>query len=221
MELFKTNKNLKKRIFTSIILLTILFLMFLDNFILGYFLIIGGVFCLLEFFKITSIIYNKENYKKTFYNLLFIIFVSIFCSILLIFSYNFSLKIFVFIILSTCVASDMGGFIVGKIFEGPKLTKISPNKTISGSIGSLLFSAILITTATYYFTNNLEIKFLLIGCVVSIGCQIGDLFFSFLKRKANLKDTGNFLPGHGGILDRVDGILLGIPFGFLSLYIIY
>ena len=88
------------------------------------------------------------------------------------------LIIFVFIILSTCVASDMGGFIVGKVFEGPKLTKISPNKTISGSIGSLLFSAILITTATYYFTNNLEIKFLMIGCVVSIGCQIGDLFFS-------------------------------------------
>ena len=57
--------------------------------------------------------------------------------------------------------------------------------------------------------------------ITSISCQLGDLFFSYLKRKAKVKDSGNFLPGHGGVLDRLDGILLGIPFGFLTLTLIF
>ena len=67
----------------------------------------------------------------------------------------------------------------------------------------------------------IELNIVIIGCITSLGCQIGDLFFSYLKRKSSLKDTGNFLPGHGGILDRVDGILVGMPVGFLALLLIY
>ena len=73
----------------------------------------------------------------------------------------------------------------------------------------------------FFFTNNINLTIILIGIITSVACQIGDLFFSFLKRKAKIKDTGNFLPGHGGILDRLDGILLGVPLGFFSLTILY
>ena len=124
------------------------------------------------------------------------------------------------ILLLSCVASDVGGFTFGKIFQGPKLTKISPKKTISGSIGSLLITGFVFSTLIYYFTRNFEIKFLLVGILISVVCQLGDLFFSYLKRRVRLNDTGNFLPGHGGILDRIDSILLGIPFGFLIMGII-
>ena len=74
---------------------------------------------------------------------------------------------------------------------------------------------------TYYLTKSFDLYTIIIGCITSISCQIGDLFFSFLKRKSFLKDSGNFLPGHGGILDRIDGMLLGIPVGFLILLILY
>ena len=124
-------------------------------------------------------------------------------------------------VLLTCVASDIGGFIFGKIFKGPKLTKISPNKTISGAIGSLVFSSLFILMLIFYLTKNFDPYIIIIGCITSISCQIGDLFFSLLKRKSFLKDSGNFLPGHGGILDRIDGILLGVPVGFLTFLIFY
>ena len=96
-----------------------------------------------------------------------------------------------------------------------------PNKTISGAIGSLIFSSLFMLISIYYLTKNFDPYTIIIGCITSISCQIGDLFFSFLKRKSFLKDSGNFLPGHGGILDRIDGMLLGIPVGFLILLILY
>lgn len=100
--------------------------------------------------------------------------------------------------------------------KGPKLTKISPNKTISGFIGALIFTSITISTIMFYLTNDFNYKILVISIVTSLSCQAGDLFISFLKRKAKVKDTGNLLPGHGGVLDRLDGIFLGIPFGFIT-----
>ena len=124
-------------------------------------------------------------------------------------------------LLLTCIASDIGGFVFGKTFKGAKLTKISPNKTISGAIGSLIFSSLFIFIFIYYLTKSFDPYIIIVGCIISISSQIGDLFFSFLKRKSFLKDSGNFLPGHGGILDRIDGMLLGIPVGFLILLILY
>ena len=119
-----------------------------------------------------------------------------------------------------CIGSDLGGYIFGKIFKGPKLTKISPNKTISGSLGSLIFACVFFALMFFVFTFDFSYQILLIGIITSIACQLGDLLFSYLKRKAVLKDTGNFLPGHGGVLDRLDGVYLGVPIGFITILIL-
>jgi len=137
------------------------------------------------------------------------------------FSIFIELKIIIFSLLLGCAASDIGGFLVGKTFKGPKLTKVSPNKTISGSFGSLILTCIVFSASIFYFTKSFDYKILIIAIVTSIACQLGDLFFSFLKRKSKTKDTGNFFPGHGGVLDRLDGILLGIPIGFITLILFY
>ena len=215
------SNNLKKRIYTSISLLLLLFLMLINNYILSFFIFIIGILSILEFFKMIKIIQKTNKIKQLIFNLLFIFYVSFICSAFLVFSSIYNLKILLFIILVTCIVSDIGGFVIGKMIKGPKLTKLSPNKTISGSIGSLIFSAITFTTLIYNLNGSLNFKFIFIGFVISIACQIGDLFFSFIKRKSNLKDTSNFLPGHGGVLDRVDGILFGVPFGFITLIIFY
>lgn len=213
--------NLKKRIYTSIGLLLLLLLLLINNYALGYFLIIFGIFAILEFSSMTMKIYKKNRLKKFLLNLLFFLYIFSFCSVFLIFSSYLNLKILIFLILITCIASDIGGFVCGKTFEGPKLTKISPNKTISGAVGSLIFSLVVLSIFIFYLTENFNPYFLIIGLTTSIGCQLGDLFFSFMKRKSFLKDTGDFLPGHGGVLDRIDGILLGMPLGFLTLLLIY
>ena len=119
-----------------------------------------------------------------------------------------------------CIASDIGGFIFGKIFNGPKLTKISPNKTYAGAVGSIILSLIIVSFFYIIFFNLQNFSIIITGFMISIFCQLGDLFFSFLKRKAKIKDTGNILPGHGGILDRLDGVLFGMPAGFVSIIMI-
>ena len=215
------SKNFQKRIYTSIILFLLLFLMINNYYLMAFFLIIIGIFSVLEFFKIILKIFIKSKIKQFFYSIIFIIYIFSLCSYFLILSSYSHLKVLIFIILLTCVASDMGGLIFGKIFKGPKLTKISPNKTISGAIGSLLLSSLCLLTLNYYLTKKLDINIIIIGLIISFSCQIGDLFFSFLKRKSHIKDTGNYLPGHGGILDRIDGILLGVPVGFLTFIMFY
>jgi len=123
--------------------------------------------------------------------------------------------IYLIFILSICAFSDIGGFIIGKIIGGKKLTKISPNKTISGSVGSFIFSVIPILV--FDFENliflNYKITFneIYLCLMISLICQIGDLIISFFKRLNKIKNTGNILPGHGGILDRIDGIIFCIP----------
>ena len=214
-------KNLKKRIFTSIVLFTLLFLMLISNYALGYFLLVIAIYSILEFFNIMKLISEKNKIKQWFINLVFVFYIFIFCTFFLILSFFLHLKLLLFIILLTCVVSDIAGFAVGKIFQGPKLTKISPKKTISGAIGSIIFSSVFIFVSISYFTKNVYPYIFMTGCIISISCQIGDLFFSFLKRKAKVKDTGDFLPGHGGVLDRLDGILLGVPIGMFFLSIFY
>ena len=213
--------NLKKRIYTSIILIFIVLTMLINNYVLGYFLIVVSILSLLEYVQMTMKIYVNEKIKFITFNSIFALYVFIFSSAFLMFSNFFHFKILLFILLFTCIASDIGGFVFGKFFKGPKLSKISPNKTIAGSVGSILLSSITFLVLVYYFTKNFELKILLIGIITSVSCQIGDLFFSYFKRKSKLKDTGNLLPGHGGILDRVDGILLGMPIGFITLLLVY
>ena len=126
---------------------------------------------------------------------------------------------FVFILFS-CIASDIGGFICGKLLQGPKLTNKS-EKTVAGAIGSLFFSSIVLSSIFFYFNKTISFNIILIGLATSLACQIGNLFFSFLKRKAKIKDTGNILPGHGGILDRLNGIFLGLPIGFFIFVLLF
>ena len=207
--------ELKKRVITSLILILILILMFINNIIYGFVSFALFALIFVEFSKMISIIFSKKKIFQLIINVIFIFYLSLFLSIFFLGINFFQLKIIIFLILLICVASDIGGIIIGKIFKGPKLTKISPNKTISGSLGSFIFS-IVISVFLLNLTLNTEIIFnVTLGITVSLAVQLGDLFFSFLKRKSSLKNTGNILPGHGGVLDRVDGILLGIPCGLI------
>ena len=217
---FNISRNLKTRIYTSLGLILLFVLMLINNFVLGYVLLITGIFAILEFLNIIKLIFNKSKLKQILLNVFFISYIFSFCSIFLIFSNFIHLKILIFIILSICAASDIGGYIFGKVFKGAKLTKISPKKTISGALGSLILSSLLLSFVYFYFTKNFDFIILIVSISTSISCQLGDIFFSYLKRKSFLKDTGKFLPGHGGILDRIDGILLGLPVGFLTLLIL-
>ena len=213
-------KNLKKRIFTSIALLLLTLLFFISKFVLIYTLIVLGVLSIMEFTNLINRIYKEPKFIF-FSNIVFIIYIFLFSFFFFYFSNIFQLKILLFLILAACIASDIGGFIVGKTLKGPKLSKISPKKTISGSFGSLLFASLFFSIGFFYLTNTTNIKIFLVGLLTSVFCQLGDLFFSFLKRKANVKDAGNFFPGHGGVLDRLDGIFFGIPFGFISLILLF
>ena len=213
-------KNLKERIFTSIALLLLTLLFFISKFVLIYTLIVLGVLSIMEFTNLINRIYKKPKFIF-FSNMVFIIYIFLFSFFFFYFSNIFQLKILLFLILAACIASDIGGFIVGRTLKGPKLSKISPKKTISGSFGSLLFASLFFSIGFFYLNNTTDIKIFLVGLLTSVFCQLGDLFFSFLKRKGNVKDTGNFFPGHGGVLDRLDGIFFGIPFGFISLILLF
>jgi phosphatidate cytidylyltransferase len=131
-----------------------------------------------------------------------------------------NLKIYLIYSVLVAILSDIGGLVCGKIFKGKKLTKISPNKTITGSIGSFIFSLLLIP---FFYKDQIDqnlLNILLITIIISLTSQLGDLFISFLKRKAKVKDTSDLLPGHGGVLDRIDGIIFAIPLGIYLFIII-
>ncbi len=208
--------ELNKRFFTSLILLFFLFLS-ISNFVILFFTLL---FCLYqifyEFFNLLKKIYkNRSNTKLYFYSLVFLIFLNYTVikigSILYLNIFNY--KIFLLLIISISVSSDIGGYIFGKIFKGKKLTKISPKKTYSGMVGSYLLSLII---SLILFNNYIGYETIIfMSLFVSSLTQIGDLFISFIKRKANLKDTGVFLPGHGGLLDRFDGLIFAIPIGLM------
>jgi len=212
--------NFKKRFLTSLFLLLLFFLIFKSYIILNYFLIVLGVLSILEFLNLSRKIF-KNKLGLILLNIFFISYIFIFCFIFLMFFNNTLLKYTLSIILFGCIASDIGGFIFGKIFKGPKLTKISPNKTYSGAIGSIVLTLITVSILFYYFLKIFNLDTIILALVVSIFCQLGDLLFSLLKRKAKIKDTGNILPGHGGVLDRLDGIYLGIPVGILTLALLH
>ena len=210
-------KNLTKRIITSIPLIFLLYLSFYYSYILIISLIIISLISWIEFqgliFKI-----SKKNYYKLTINLLSLIYLTIFSSLIFSGIMQEDFKMNMVYLFSICIFSDIGGLIFGKIFKGKKLTKISPNKTISGSIGSFILSLAL-APIFYFLLNDKFLNLLdlvLLSIFVSFFCQIGDLFISLLKRKAKVKDTGDILPGHGGLLDRIDGMLLAIPLGIIT-----
>ena len=210
--------GLKKRIITSIFLLSLFGFMFYYSFVLIIGLIIISVISWIEFYGIISKIFLTNKILKLFYKSISLIYLSLLTFfILMIESENSDLKIFIFYSILVSILSDVGGLIVGRSLKGKKLTKISPKKTISGSIGSFIFSLVLIPFFINEFTSQNIFSLLAITLMISLVSQMGDLFISFLKRKASVKDTSNLLPGHGGILDRIDGIIFAIPIGYFLL----
>ncbi len=216
------NNELKKRLLTSIFLSVFLISAFFYTFILIIVLIIIFLLSWIEFNGLIKRIISKVDYFSRIKRLLI-------SAITLIYLFYFSVIVFItmqqlqtynklnlLFLLLICICSDVGGFIFGKTFKGKKLTKISPNKTISGSLGSFILPLILVPIFFYLFLEKFDFfQLLTLTILVSLICQLGDLFISFLKRKANVKDTGDLLPGHGGILDRIDGIIFALPFGLI------
>ena len=210
------SKELTKRIITSIPLILLLGFSFYYSYVLIITLIIVSLVSWIEFKVLINKIFKKNLYILSI-NFLILIYILMFSSIVYygILQENFKINmLYLFLI---CIFSDVGGLLFGKTFKGKRLTKISPNKTISGSIGSFIMSISLVPIFYFYFNNKFSNLFdlVLISIFVSLFCQIGDLIVSYLKRKAKVKDTSNILPGHGGLLDRIDGILIAIPLGVM------
>ncbi len=210
------NKELKKRILSSTILIPVsFFFIFEGSITFIFFLSIIFLTMGFEWFKLTK--------KKELIRILglFFLFFSFYSAVYL--RQYIGLNFFLFLII-VCIFTDIGGYLFGKILKGPKLTKISPNKTYSGVVGSFFIS--LITGFIYIkylgqkskilLNNDLEFVVLLI-LFISLISQIGDLIISYFKRQAKLKDTGKILPGHGGFLDRLDGIIFVIPVIYLTI----
>jgi phosphatidate cytidylyltransferase len=170
----------------------------------------------------------KRNKKKRFNSkFLFLNILTFLYVFIIFFQFSYQIQkmqgpIFFLLVISICFFSDIGGYFVGKLIGGKKLSKISPNKTISGTIGSFIFSLIPLLVMVQFEYIDLELSYIIIilTLLISFVSQLGDLFISYLKRKAKIKDTGKILPGHGGILDRVDGIVFALPFSYFILKII-
>lgn len=209
---------LAKRIMTSFALIFIVYISFQNSLILFLLLFFIVNFSLYEFNSILKNIFEKSlNYFLSFF--LFLIYISSFVVILWfhLTSNENSQILSIILLLLICVSTDIGGFVFGKLIGGKKFTKISPNKTYSGIFGSFIFSIIFGYSFSYFYSESLsfEINVLILIILISFISQLGDLFISFLKRKARIKDSGAILPGHGGVLDRIDGILLALPIGIL------
>ena len=197
--------DFKKRLLTSLWIIPLtLFFIFKGSIFFIFFLSLIFFISVYEWFNITK---NLKVFKIAG---TILIILSIYSAYLI--RENQGANTFIFIILIS-VLTDLGGYIFGKTLRGPKLTKISPNKTYSGMIGSYILSLLFAYTLfnKYIYIDKIIIMSLLIATVT----QAGDLLISYLKRKANIKDTGVVLPGHGGLLDRFDGIIFAIPFGLL------
>ena len=215
--------NLFQRIITSVILLFIISIsLFYNKYTWLFFLIIVSFILFIEFDNLIKKIWkNQKNIiiKLKLFSLLFLVML-IYVSYDI---YNNPPTRLLFIIL-ICIFSDTGGYIIGNLIGGKKLTKISPNKTISGSIGSFIFSLfpIVIYWSLYNFTNNsnfyseINLKLISTCLFLCLICQLGDLFISYFKRKAKVNDTGSILPGHGGLLDRIDGVIFVLPVAYLT-----
>tara|TARA_B100000886_G_C20184676_1_gene391654 strand:- start:97 stop:576 length:480 start_codon:yes stop_codon:yes gene_type:complete len=119
------------------------------------------------------------------------------------------------VVILICISTDIGGYFFGKIFKGPKLTKISPNKTYSGMIGGYFLSLISISLVLKYIDQDLLIHWFVLTILISSISQVGDIIISYFKRLSKIKNTGKILPGHGGLLDRIDGMIFAFPFFYL------
>ena len=211
-------KESQKRIITSILLfLLVIFCIFVHKYFFITAVLIISYFAFDEICIIIVRVRNLNELAKFLFRFISLFYLFGIFALSAIGLYFADGPFFFLYILSICICSDIGGYIIGKSVGGKKLTKISPNKTISGSFGSFCFS--IIPLLIFYNINSseylLSISNFLMCLFTSLVCQLGDLFISYLKRKAKVKDTGSILPGHGGLMDRVDGIIFAIPFVFI------
>ena len=216
------SQELIKRTLSSIILISLtLFFIVKGSYLFNFFIFILFLITLYEWRMMSK----KKIYHIPGYFFLSVSFLSVFSL-----RNNFfddSLFLFLFILL-TCVFTDIGGYVCGKLFKGPKLTKISPKKTYSGVVGGYLFSIISIYFFVKYSVifdlgfekNFFNIDLLILLFTTSTVSQIGDIIISYFKRVSKIKDTGKIIPGHGGLLDRIDGMIFAFPFGYLFLLIL-
>ena len=210
------SENLIQRVFTSLLLFSILLLcLHLNRYLWLFLIILASIISFFEFSNLIKKIWKKN--KSPIYLLNIICLFYLYFFILVVYQDGRINQFNILYILSMCILSDIGGYVIGKSFGGKKLTKISPNKTINGSIGSFILPLTLVPLFFYILSEEFNSIFVLVilAIIVSFICQLGDLFISFLKRKANVKDTGDLLPGHGGILDRIDGIIFALPLGIM------
>jgi len=212
--------ELEKRIITAIILFLIaIFCILIHKLVFVLILIVTLLVCFKEWRDINYRYFKKRqhsNWKYFFVQFAGLVYLFIFLSTSIALRGNSSESIFFFIfILCICIFSDIGGYVFGKLIGGKKLTKISPNKTISGSLGSFAFSIlpVLLFNLQNYTGASFEVLSINIALclIVSLVCQLGDLLISYFKRLNEVKDTGAILPGHGGLLDRIDGLIFVIP----------
>ena len=197
--------NFKKRLSVSLLAFPLIYILLYQKTLSNLLILIVFLFCIFEWVKI----FKKKN--AIFFLGLIVLFAFL-LSLLRIYNFEEFNLTFLWLIILTWL-SDIGGYIFGKLFGGPKLTQISPNKTWAGAIGSIILSqfAFLIFFLNSNYKFNITIIFMQL--FLSIIGQFGDILMSYVKRKNNKKDTSNFIPGHGGFLDRVDGLIWIIIFG--------
>jgi len=197
--------NFKKRLIVSLLVFPLIYILLYYKALSNLLILIIFLFCIFEWIKI----FKKKN--AIFFLGLIVLFAFL-LSLLRIYNFQEFNLTFLWLIILTWL-SDIGGYIFGKLLGGPKLTQISPNKTWAGAIGSIILSqfAFLIFFLNINYKFNINIIFMQL--FLSIIGQFGDILMSYVKRKNNKKDTSNFIPGHGGFLDRVDGLIWIIIFG--------
>jgi len=208
------NNEIFKRILSSLILIPLTFFFIIKgSYLFIFFLLICLIITIYEWHMMSK----KKNYL--IYGYFFILFS--FYSIYLIRSNPDENSLFIFFLITvTCISTDIGGFIFGKVFKGPKLTLISPKKTYSGVFGgyflSIIFSIYFVKFSYLLFNinNDFNTRMLFYTLFISTISQIGDIIISYFKRLSNIKDTGKLIPGHGGILDRIDGMIFAFPLFF-------
>ena len=195
--------NFFKRILSAIILIPLsLYFIFHGSFMLMFFTATCFLVACYEWHMMTK--------KKSFKNYGFFFLVFSFYTF-----YELELTIVLFVIL-ICVSTDIGGYVFGKLFKGPKLTKISPNKTYAGMIGGYFLSLISLTVIINLIDySHIPIQIFLLTLLISTVSQIGDIIVSYFKRLSKTKDTGRIIPGHGGLLDRIDGMIFAFPIVYL------
>ena len=214
------NNELIKRILSSIILIPIaLFFIIKGSLLFNFFIIICFLITVYEWHNMS------KNKPYNIFGHIFLLF-SFYC-VYIVRNESEENSLFIFLlILLICISTDVGGYVFGKIFKGPKLTKISPKKTYAGVIGGYFLSIIfanILNNFSYLFTPNYtlngkeEFVFVLMISTVS---QIGDIIISYFKRSSNIKDTGKLIPGHGGILDRIDGMIFAFPFFYIYILLV-